>query len=125
MKSAASTLRRLLRALEDLGRHEDGALAGGDGVAFLALEDRARPLVLRIVALVSGPDRIDAELVERGRALVDSRRERRRLLMRVLETTRDEIGRLDEARARARVLRPAYAASRGRACGVGALTAHA
>lgn len=115
MQSTATTLRRLLGALEELGRQEDGALAGRDGIAFLALQHRAHPIVLRILALVAGAAPIDPDLMARGRALVDSRRERRRVLMRVLETTHDEISRLNEARARARALRPAYAAPRGHA----------
>lgn len=125
MKSAAATLRRLLRSMEELGRHEDCALASGDGIAFLALEHRAHPLVLRIVELVAGPERIDAELMAQGRALVDSHRSRRRLLMRVLETTRDEISRLDEARSRARALRPAYAVQAGHPGAPSAFTASA
>ncbi len=125
MKSTASTLRRLLRSMEELGRHEDCALASGDGVAFLALEHRAHPLVLRIVELVAGPEPIDSDLMAQGRALVDSHRSRRQLLMRVLETTQDEISRLDEARARARALRPAYAVQGGYLSAPRAFTASA
>jgi hypothetical protein len=104
----AASLRRLLHALEELGRREDGALAGGDGLAFLELEQRAAPLALRIASLAGAG--MEPDLLERGRALVVDRRERRNRLMRLLETTRDEIGLLDEARLRARHLRPAYAA---------------
>jgi hypothetical protein len=107
MPSAAS-LRRLLHALEELGRREDGALAGGDGLAFLELEQRAAPLALRIASLADEP--MDPDLRERGQALVLNRRERHNRLMVLLETTRDEIGLLDEARMRARNLRPTYAA---------------
>lgn len=114
MKSAAATLRRLLQALEDLGCREDGALACGDGLAFLALEQRAQPLVTRVVELAMSPDPIDPALRERGAALVASRGERRRRLTRLLETTRDEISRLNEARVRVRALRPAYAAASNR-----------
>ena len=116
MRSAAFHLRRLLRSLEDLGRHEDCALAGGDGRAFLAREERATPLVLRLMALVGGAaGRIDDDLRARGRALVESRRERRLRLMHLLETTRDELGQLDQARARARAIRPAYTPATTRA----------
>jgi hypothetical protein len=111
MKSAAATLRRLLQALEILGCREDGALACGDGLAFLALEQRAQPLVNRIVDLAMSPERIDPALRERGAALIASRSERRQRLTRLLETTRDEISLLNEARVRIRALRPAYAAS--------------
>lgn len=108
MKSAAATLRRLLQALEDLGCREDGALACGDGLAFLALEQRAQPLVNRVVELAMSPATMDPALRERGAALVASRSERRLRLTRLLETTRDEISQLNEARARIRALRPAY-----------------
>ncbi|MET0262921.1 MAG: hypothetical protein ABW223_08480 [Rariglobus sp.] len=110
MKSAAATLRRLLQALEDSGFREDGALSAGDGLTFLTLAQRAEPLVTRIAELTAAePASIDLSLRERGRALVEARRERRQRLTRLLETTRDEISRLDEARARARALRPTYA----------------
>lgn len=109
MPNAATTLRRLLQALEDLGIREDGALASGDGRAFLALEQRAEPLVRRVVALAMEGSSIDPALRERGAALVASRGERRVRLIRLLETTRDDIGRLAEARARVQAFRPTYA----------------
>ncbi len=114
MKSAASTLRRLLQALEDIGCREDGALACGDGHAFLALERRAEPLVLRVVELAAETSPMDPALRERGAALIASRGARRARLVRLLETTRDEIGRLHEARSRVLAFRPAYAAPRSR-----------
>ncbi len=112
MQSAAVTLRRLLQALEDLGCREDGALACGDGLAFLALEQRAEPLVRRVVALAMDASPMDPALRERGAALVASRGERRIRLTRLLNTTRDEISRLDEARARLQAIRPAYSPPR-------------
>lgn len=114
MKSAAATLRRLLQALEDLGCREDGALACGDGQAFLALERRAEPLARRVAELAMDASPMDPALRERGAALVASRGERRVRLTRLLETTRDEISRLDETRARLQAIRPAYAPSRSR-----------
>lgn len=111
MPNPAATLRRLLQAIEDLGYREDGALASGDGRAFLALEQRAEPLVRRAVALAMDAASIDPALRERGAALVASRGERRLRLVRLLETTRDDIGRLTEARARVQALRPAYAST--------------
>lgn len=108
MKSAAFTLRRLLESLEELGRREDGALAGGDGLAFLALEQRAEPLVRKVTELASDALALEPSLLARGRALIATRSERRQRLMRLLETTRDEISRLDEARSRVRAIRPAY-----------------
>jgi hypothetical protein len=113
MKTAAATLRRLLQALEDLGFREDGALACGDGLAFLALEQQAQPLVNRVVELAMSPEPMDPALRERGAALVASRSERRVRLTRLLETTRDEISRLNEARARLRAVRPAYTPASG------------
>lgn len=114
MKSVAAHLRRLLQALEDIGFREDGALACGDGQAFLALERRAEPLVLRVVELAADASPMDPALRERGAALIASRAERRARLVRQLETTRDEIGRLHEARARVRAFRPAWGTSRSR-----------
>ncbi|CAM2821133.1 hypothetical protein [Rariglobus hedericola] len=110
MKSPAATLRRLLQSLEELGVREDGALAARDGIAFLALERSAEPLVQRVVTLTAEP--VDDVLRTRGQSLVASRSERRVRLMHLLETMRDELGGLDAARDRARALRPAYVASR-------------
>ena len=112
MQSAAVTLRRLLQALEDLGCREDGALACGDGLAFLALEQRAEPLVRRVVALAMYASPMDPALRERGAAQVATRGERRIRHTRLLNTTRDDISRLDEARARLQAIRPAYSPPR-------------
>ncbi len=112
MHSATTTLRRLLQALEEIGFREDGALASGDGQAFQELEHKAEPLVCRIVALAESSEGITAELRERGQALVASRHERHLRLAHHLDTIRDEIGRLDEARSRIRLLGPAYASRR-------------
>lgn len=101
------TLLRLVDALDEIGRREDGALAGGDGEAFLELEKRAEPIALRVASLAGAP--LDPGLLERGLAILSARRLRRAILMRLLETTRDEIRSLDEIRSRARSLRPAYA----------------
>lgn len=109
MNTTDSTLARLLRTLEELGRREDGAIAGGDWPAFLALVQRAEPIVRRVAELAAGPVAPAAALRARGLALIASRGERRRRLTRLLETTRDEINTLDEARARIRAIRPAYA----------------
>jgi hypothetical protein len=109
--TATAVLNRLLKALEDLGHREDGALAGGDGLTFLALEQRAEPLVRRVVELAMDPVSMDPAVRERGAALIASRHERRLRLVRLLETTHDEIGRLNETRARIHALRPAYAAT--------------
>lgn len=114
MKNAAATLRRLLQGLEELGRREDGALAGNDGLAFLALEQRAEPLVRRVIELAMSPATMDPALRERGAALVASRGLRHQRLGRLLETTHAEINRLDEARARIQAFRPAYVASGAR-----------
>jgi ABC-type thiamine transport system ATPase subunit len=111
MPNAAITLRRLLQSLEDIGLHEDCALASSDGRAFLALEQRAEPLVRRVISLVMDTSALDPALRERGAALVASRSERRLRLVRLLETTHDDISRLTEARARVHALRPAYASN--------------
>ncbi len=110
MSNAAATLRRLLQGLEELGRREDGALAGNDGLAFLALEQRAEPLVRRVVELAMSPEAMDPALRERGASLVASRGLRHQRLRGLLKTNREEINRLDEARARIQAFRPAYAA---------------
>lgn len=125
MKTADATLDRLLRTLEELGAQEDGAMAGGDWPAFLALVQRAEPLVRRVLELASGPVPPAVALRARGLALVASRGERRQRLTRLLETTRDEINNLDEARARVRSLRPAYAAGIRRQPGLTGFTASA
>lgn len=116
MSRQVATLRRLLDALEEIGRSEDGALALGDGIAFSELERRAEPLARRIFLLTDGQHRgLAPDLIERGRELVADRHERHRRLTVLLEHTRDEIGGIDQARARARVLRPAYSAGHARA----------
>lgn len=113
MKPAAA-LNRLLEALEELGRREDGALAGGDGVAFLALEKCAAPIADRIAELATGSGPMDPALRKRGQAVVQDRHERNLRLGSLLEATRGEINLLDEARSRARALRPAYLPSHSR-----------
>jgi hypothetical protein len=110
MKSPAATLRRLLQSLQELGLREDGALAARDGLAFLALERSAEPLVRRAAALAAEP--VGEDLRALGQALVLARGERRQRLMHLIETMRDELNGLDAARDRARALRPAYVASR-------------
>lgn len=113
MSRQTTTLRRLLDALEDIGRREDGALALGDGIAFAELERRAEPLARRIFLLTDGKHRgLAPDLIDRGRSLVADRHERHHRLMILLENTRGEIGGIDQARARARALRPAYSAAR-------------
>lgn len=105
----SATAHRLLRALEDLGRSEEIALARGDGAGFLALQSRAEPLVLRLADL-SAAGAIDASAHERGRRLVEDRHQRQHRLTAMLSSLRDDIDQLDRARHRAHCVRPAYAA---------------
>lgn len=111
MPSPAATIRRLLGALEELGLAEEVALACGDGVAFLALQHRAEPLVARISALVADhrdADVLDDTLRARGQALIRDQHDRGTRLHTLLDHVRHEITRVDQARLHARNLRPAY-----------------
>ena len=111
MRSAIATIRRLLGALEELGRAEEVALACGDGVGFLALQHRAEPLVARITTLVETPavrETMDETLLERGQTLIRDQQRRGTRLYTLLDHLRDEIVRIDQARVYARNLRPAY-----------------
>ena len=111
MPSPAHTIRRLLGALEDLGRAEEVALACGDGVGFLALQHRAEPLVSKISSLLASPEgagALDETLRARGQALIRDQQKRGTRLHTLLDHLRDEIVRVDHARLQARNLRPAY-----------------
>lgn len=103
--TSAATFARLLQALEELGRREDIALAAGDAHEFLELERRSEPLARRVAEMVASGERVPEAIQQRGQSLVLARRDRQTLLLRFMQTLRDEVGRLDTARARARQLR--------------------
>jgi hypothetical protein len=115
MAGPAHTLDRLLTALEDLVAGERSALRDGDYADALALQERAAPVVARLVELAPAASESDRVRVRR---LVTSRDEQSRWLGEAMALARDELARMAEGRRVVARIAPVY--GRMAATGVGA-----
>lgn len=108
MSADAQTLDRLLVALEDLVAGERIALQAGDHPMVAALQERADPVVARLVELApvaSRPAR------ERVRALLERREEHGRWLQESMNKARSELARMTEGQRVVARIAPVYGRS--------------
>ncbi len=113
MAGSAQTIDRLLSALEDLVKGERSALLARDYGNAVALQERADPVVARLVELAPGAS---VEARSRAHALVARREEHGRWLQEALAEARSELDRMAEGRRVVARIAPVY----GRAAVAGA-----
>jgi hypothetical protein len=108
MSADAQTLDRLLVALEDLVAGERSALQAGDHPMVVALQERADPVVARVVELapVASP-----QARERVRALLERREEHGRWLQESMANARSELARMSEGQRVVARIAPVYGRS--------------
>lgn len=105
MAGPADILDRLLSALEDLVAGERIALRAGDYAGAVALQERAEPVVARLVELAPTAS---AASRARAQAVVARREEHSRLVGDAIEQTRGELSRMAEGRRVAARIAPVY-----------------
>lgn len=105
MAGPAHTLDRLLSALEDLVAGERSALRAGDYADALALQERASPVVARLVELAPAASDDDRARV---RKVVARRDEHSRWLSEAMAQARAELGRMAEGRRVVARIAPVY-----------------
>ena len=108
MAGSPQTLDRLLVALEDLVAGERSALLAGDHPMVVALQERADPVVARLVELAPVAS---AQARERVRALLERREEHGRWLQESMAKARAELARMTEGQRVVARIAPVYGRS--------------
>jgi hypothetical protein len=106
METPVQTAVRLLSALEDMAAQESNLLRTLDFVDAVEIQERAAPLVQKLVELAHHPE--VAALQSRVGALLTRRNQNRHFLDAHLAQLQSELRRIDEARVRLAGLAPAY-----------------